>query len=321
MLDLRPAYEGKTVLVTGAAGFIPSHVVDNLVDLGADVRALDDLSDGRRENLVRSASRIRFHERSFVDPDGLEEIVAGCDYVFHLGANASVPRSAEDPAYDFDTNLVGTRNIMEAVRRTGAGPLVFTSSAAVYGEPIQAPMPETHPLFPKSPYGGTKLAAEFLLESYSRCYGFDHRRVRLFNTYGPRQSKYVMYDLLEKLRRDPGRLEMLGTGEQVRDYNYVSDSVTAILLIGCHPDARGNVYNVSGNNPISIRELAVVLIEVLGIDPPEISYTGESWPGDVQRMLGETTRIAALGFEAKVDLRTGLRHLIDWYREVHSPPW
>ena len=99
---------------------------------------------------------------------------------------------SEDPAYDFDANVVGTRNVIEAVRRTGAGPLVFTSSAAVYGEPIRAPMPEDHPLHPKSPYGGTKLAAEFLLESYSRCFDLDHRRLRLFNTYGPRQSKYAV---------------------------------------------------------------------------------------------------------------------------------
>jgi UDP-glucose 4-epimerase len=320
-MDLRAAYEGERVLVTGAAGFVASHLVDGLVALGARVRALDNLRDGRLENLEASRDRIEFLERSVLDREALEEAVEGCAYVFHLAANALVPRSAEDPDYDFAVNVLGTRNVMEALRRTGGGTLVFTSSAAVYGEPLAEPMDEEHPLQPKSPYGGSKLAAEFLLEAYARCYGFDHRRLRLFNTYGPRQRKYVMFDLLEKLRRDPTRLEVLGTGAQVRDYSYVEDTVQAILLVGAHPEARGKVFNVSGMDPISIRELASLLIELLEIDPPEVRYTGESWQGDVVRMIGDTARLRALGYEPSWDLRRGLRELIAWHREEFAPPW
>jgi UDP-glucose 4-epimerase len=130
-----------------------------------------------------------------------------------------------------------------------------------------------------------------------------------------------MFDLLEKLRRNQRRLEVLGTGEQVRDYNYVRDTVNAILLVGAHPDARGRVFNVSGMSPISIRDLAALVIEVLGIDPPEIRYTGQSWPGDVVRMLGDTSRIRSLGFRAQWDLRSGLKKLVDWHREVYAAPW
>jgi UDP-glucose 4-epimerase len=320
-MDLRPAYEGSTVLVTGAAGFVGSHVVDVLVELGARVRALDDLSDGLAENLDDSRDRIEFHRLSVAERDGLDDVVAGCRHVFHLAANALVPRSAADPDHDFAVNVIGTRNVMEAVRAAGAGPLVFTSSAAVYGEPQRAPMSEDHPFVPKSPYGGSKLAAEFLLDAYARCYEFDHRRLRLFNTYGPRQRKYVMFDLLEKLRRDPRHLEVLGTGEQVRDYNYVRDTVNAILLVGAHPDARGGVYNVSGMRPISIRDLITLLVEVVGIPPPEIRYTGESWPGDIVRMLGDTARLRALGFRPEWDLRAGLAKLVDWHREAYGAPW
>jgi len=320
-MDLRPEYEGKNVLVTGAAGFLASHLVDDLVELGAEVRALDNLADGHLDNLGKSYERIEFFEQSVVNRQDLDDVVAGCDYVFHLAANALVPRSAENPDYDFEVNVIGTRNVMESLRRTGAGRILFTSSAAVYGEPRAGAMTEDHPLLPQSPYGGSKLAAEFLLEAYARCYDFDHRRVRLFNTFGPRQRKYVMFDLLEKLRKNPKRLEILGTGEQVRDYNYVHDTVKAMQLVAAHPDARGRVFNVSGMRPINIRELAATIIRLLDIEPPEVHYTGESWKGDVVRMLGDTGRIQALGFHPEWKLEDGLRELIEWHREEFSAPW
>ncbi len=145
--------------------------------------------------------------------------------------------------------------------------------------------------------------------------------MRLFNTFGPRQRKYVMFDLLEKLRRDPTKLEILGTGAEVRDYNYVQDSVKAILLVGAHPEARGRVYNVSGMRPISIKELAALIVELVEIDPPVVSYTGESWPGDVARMIGDTTRLQQIGFVADWKLEDGIRELIAWHRDEFSPPW
>ncbi len=320
-MDPREAYAEKTVLVTGGAGFIGSHLVDTLVDLGASVRVLDNLTEGRLDNLTQSLAQIEFREGSIADSAVLDEVVPGCDYVFHLGANASVPVSAEDPEFDFEANLVGTFRVVQAVREAGAGRLLYASSAAVYGEPQTDKMAEDHPFVPKSPYAGTKLGGEFLLDAYCRCFDLDHRRVRIFNTFGPRVRKYVMFDLLEKLRRDQENLEVIGTGDQVRDYNFVGDTVQALLLVAAHPEGRGQVYNIAGGKPISIRELVDLIIELVDIPRPEITYTMESWPGDVVRMIADTSRVTELGFTPAIGLEEGLRRMIAWHREQFSPPW
>jgi UDP-glucose 4-epimerase len=130
-----------------------------------------------------------------------------------------------------------------------------------------------------------------------------------------------MFDLLEKLRRDPHHLEVIGTGHQVRDYNYVADTVQAILLVGAHPEASGKVFNIAGGRPTTVRELVDLIIDLVGIDRPEITYTMESWPGDVLQMMANTSRLAGLGYERKVGLQAGLGNLIDWHRQEYSPPW
>jgi len=320
-LELREHYAGRLAVVTGAGGFIGSHLVDALLDAGARVRTVDRRPLDECANLADVRERADHARLSITDADGLAPALAGADFVFHLAANASVPLSVRNPEWDFELNAVGSLRVAEAFRRAGAGRLVFTSTAAVYGEPERDPVDEEHPLRPQSPYAASKLAAEFLLEAQARCFGFDQRRVRLFNTYGPRQSQFVMHDLLEKLRRDPRRLEVLGTGEQVRTYNDVGEAARAILFVGAHPDARGRVHNVAGEEAVSIRELVALVVEAAGLPPPTVVFTGESWPGDIRRLVGDTSRLRGLGFAPRTPLRDGLRRLVAWYRQTRQPAW
>jgi UDP-glucose 4-epimerase len=320
-MDLKEAYAGRTVLVTGAAGFIGSHLAERLVMLGARVRGLDDMSEGREENLAALHNTIEFRPASILEPDTVADAMKGCNFVFHLAANASVPRSSAMPDLDFEANALGTFRIIDAVRHVSTTRLVFASSAAVYGEPVGTATTEDDPLRPQSPYAGSKLAGEFLCEAYARCFDFDCRRIRIFNTYGPRQRRYVMFDLLEKLRRNPRRLEIIGTGQQVRDYSYVADTVEAFLVVGAHPEARGRIFNVAGGHPTSICELTAALVETTGIDPPLLEFTGQSWAGDVVRMVGDTTQLRSLGWAPKTALHEGLSRLVVWHREAFKPPW
>ncbi len=320
-MDLDRSYGGRTALVTGAAGFIGSHLVERLLELGARVRAADRLDLDACENLAAARERIEYRQSLLGPGSELDELVGGCDFVFHLAGNANVALSSEQPAMDFDANVATTFHVLDAVRRLKAGTMLFASSASVYGEPQRVPMDEEHPLRPQSPYAGHKLAAEVILEAHGRCYELDIRRVRLFSTFGPRQRKYVMFDLLEKLRRDPRRLEVLGTGEQVRTYSYIADTVDAFLHVAAHPQARGAVVNVGGERPVSIRELAELIVGAVGIPQPQIAYTGQSWAGDVVRLYGDSQRLAALGFKPRVGFEEGLRRLVDWHRAEYAPPW
>jgi UDP-glucose 4-epimerase len=320
-MEVTRAYAGRTVLVTGAAGFIGSHLAERLVALGAQVRGLDDMSEGREANLAALRGEFALRRASILEPEVVAEAVRGCDFVFHLAANASVPRSSAEPDLDFEANAMGTFRIVDAVRRLAGTRLIFASSAAVYGEPVGPATAEEHPFRPQSPYAGSKLVGEFIGEACARCYDFDHRRIRIFNTYGPRQPRYVMFDLLEKLRRNPRRLEVIGTGDQVRDYSYVADTVEAFLVVGAHPEARGRVFNVAGGRPTSIRELVTALIGAIGIEPPQVAFTGQSWPGDVARMVADTTRLQSLGWAPGTALPAGVAKLVAWHRATFHPPW
>lgn len=298
------------ILITGGAGFIGSHVVDRLVALGHRVTALDNLQAGKMENLLQVRGRIRFLRGDLRDPRAVRRAVRGNEEVIHIGANASVPHSVEDPRYDFETNAGGTLNLLEAARRSGVRRFLYASSAAVYGEPDYTPMDETHPLRPISPYGASKLAGERLGFAYAESYGLRFVAARIFNIYGSRQPRYVMADLVRKLERSPNRLEVLGDGTQVRDPCYVDDCVDALLFL--FRRGKGECYNVAAGRPTTIRHIAEGL--VARVSPgARIVYTGKSWAGDVKTLIADVRKIRRLGWKSKVPLEEGMDRFVGWW--------
>ena len=292
--------------MTGGAGFIGSHLTERLVEAGAQVRVLDNLSSGNEKNLSAVRQLVDFHRADLRDASAVDLAVSGCEVVFHLGANACVPKSVEDRACDFSTNTVGSFHVADAVIRHRVRRLVYVSTAAVYGPPRTVPVSEEAPCEPISPYGGSKLAADRLLISYARTFGFELALLRLFNTYGPRQPRYVIHDLIRKLQADPTRLEVLGSGEQRRDYCYIADTVEALLLAATTPAPSPLVLNVSGGRTISIRELTGLLLQTLGLTETEVHFGQPSWKGDIDVLSGDISRLRALGWCPRVDLPEGL---------------
>lgn len=313
----RARLRGSRIVVTGGAGFIGSHLVDTLVGKGADVLVLDDLSTGTKINVNCSAKFVR---GDVTDIRVVRECLRDSELVYHLAADATTRESSMGwltPEKTLRVNTVGTLNVLEAVVKLNQDTrIVFASSAAVYGEPVFTPVTEQHQTNPISPYGVSKLAGEKLVLAYFLELGVKTNIVRIFNTYGPRQSRYVIFELLKKLQADQTRLEVLGNEKIVRDYCYVSDLVRGILLVS-EGSASGEIYNISGENPVTIGDLVQVILRQLGLaGRTKVRYTGRSWKGDITKMVADTTRIGVLGFRPVVDLEEGIRLMIDseWWQ-------
>jgi UDP-glucose 4-epimerase len=312
--------EGVSVLVTGGAGFIGSHLVSALVNFGVRVTVFDDLSYGSRESVHPDAHLVTGDICSF---DQVAQVIADKSVVFHLAAQATTKESSlgwKEPTEQLLVNTVGTSNVLRALHEINReARLIFASTAAVYGRYRYLPMDEVHPTAPISPYGISKLAAEHLCWAFHAVHGLDVVILRLFNAYGPGQHRYVMIDLLRKLAPRPKRLEILGDGNQIRDYTYISDAARAVLT-ACEHAAAGTTLNVCSGRATTIRELAVMLVEIMGLaGHVELQFTGSSWVGDIPVLLGDPTRLENLGFSPKVDLVEGITRLREWLLSTGSP--
>lgn len=317
-------FQGTSVLITGGCGFIGSHLVERLVNEGANVTVLDNLRAGTWRNLRAVEEGVRRVEGDVRNSTLVERLV--CErrpkFVFHLAANASVPGSVEDPVYDFESNCVGTFVVLNALRTFGGcQKVVIASSGAVYGEPTSYPILETDSVNPISPYGASKLASEVQGRMLHGVYQVPIVIARLFNCYGPRMARFVVLDFLRKLHNDSYRLEVLGSGQQVRDFTYVSDTVEGLLLLAISGQG-GEAYNVSSGSSCSVTELARTLIQVLGLqDRTQIVYTGKSWIGDAQRWEVSIEKLRVLGYDPRVGLAEGLTSVARWFFDSHGEPW
>jgi len=308
----------KKVLVTGGAGFIGSHVAEAYLKRGDRVWVVDDLSSGKLSNLVPG---IEFVRMDIGDPD-LDRLfadVGGFDVVNHHAAQIDVRKSVMDPAADARINIVGLLNVLQCALRHHAGRVVFVSSGGVvYGEPDVRPTPETAPKAPLSPYGVTKLSAEYYLNYYRRVHGLEYAAVRYSNVFGPRQDPHgeagVVAIFSERLYEGRG-LTIYGNGEQTRDYVFVGDVVganlaltDAVLPSGDGIDARG--FNVGTGEETTVNQLAAVMMEVAG-RKVEVSYA-PARPGELQNSSLANTRLRSLGWAPATSLREGLRRTYEY---------
>ena len=308
-------YKDKNILVTGGAGFIPSHLVDNLVALGSNVRVIDNLSAGNIKNLEQVIDKIHFEERNICDYKSIKNLFKDVDLVFHLAANANVPFSVDNPEIDFSSNSEGSFNVYRACVAFGVKKIVYASSAAVYGTDCKVPISENSILKPVSPYGASKLSGEVTGFAMSKTYDFRFTAFRIFNTYGERQPRYVIYDLIKKLNVDPHNLEVLGTGDQIRDYIHVSDTARAFLFAGFHKNSNGKVYNLAGGHPTSIKQLTRKIIETMQLDT-KVNYTGKSWKGDIINLTADIEKIKLdLGFIPKISFEEGIIRTTNWLND------
>ncbi|MDI6807909.1 MAG: GDP-mannose 4,6-dehydratase [Candidatus Eisenbacteria bacterium] len=303
----------RHVLVTGGAGFIGSHLVEQLTKRGTVVTVVDDLSAGRRENLVGAGGRAHLKQAD-IRQLRWEELLGeqSYDVIFHLAANAYVPPSVERPAWDYGINLAGTFQLLEALRQMRwPGALIYASSAAVYGEPVRMPIQEEDATVPISPYGVAKLAAERYIAVYSQLYGLRAASMRFFSVYGPRQRKQVVYDLIQKVVRNPTELPIYGDGTQTRDFNYVDDTARAMILAAECASLQGETYNVASGRECSIRELAEIICGILRAQPRFI-YSGSIRPGDPEKWKVNLDRLTTLGYRPQVTMEEGVRRTADW---------
>jgi UDP-glucose 4-epimerase len=307
----------ERVLVTGGAGFIGSHVVDALVERGADVTVADNMSTGKKENLASSIDRIRW-EIVDIARDDLQELLGdgGFDTIVHAAGNAYIQTSIENPAKDLNDNIVASERLLAAMKHAAPeAALVNISSAAVYGEGSGVPMTEDEPTRPVSPYGISKLAAELYVSLYAQLFGLRTSTVRLFSVFGPRLRKQVIWDFMNRLAEDPSELVIMGDGQDKRDLNHIGNVVDAILLVAERAPMNGEVFNVASRETVSIDEAAQALAEAMDIKPT-FGHTGVSRAGNARSWEADIRRIEALGYNPKIGYREGLADTVAWFRSV-----
>jgi len=313
------------VLVTGGAGFIGSHLVDALVAAGDEVSVLDDFSSGEIENLAEATrtGRVTVTEGSILDPIALEKAISGCDLAFHLAVQC-VRRSLGKPLENHEINATGTILTLEAARKAGVKRFVYCSSSEVYGNTAAGRLSESIVPEPVTVYGSAKLAGEYYTKAYHQTYGLPTIIVRPFNSYGPRE--HDRGDLAEVIPRFVIRVlnglppVIFGSGENGRDFTYVTETATGILRVADADAFIGKVVNIAYGEMIRIRDVAEAV--AVACDRPDIKPVHiEPRPGDVM-VLHADTRLASeiLGFKPTIDFNAGLRHYVSWFRSARPNP-
>jgi UDP-glucose 4-epimerase len=308
-------------LVTGGGGFIGSNTVDELVRRGHSVVVLDDLSSGKEENLAEVRNKITFIKGSITDIEVVRKAMHEAEYVLHLAARTSVPRSVKDPIETNKINIEGTLNVLVAAKELKVKRVVFAASSSAYGETPTLPKTETMQPQPISPYGVTKYVGELYGQTFGRCYGLENVALRYFNIFGPRQDPSSPYSgVLAKFCTaflEDTQPVVFGDGEQTRDFTYVENAVQANLLACEAPNVSGKVFNIGVGGRVSLnevlRELGKITAKTLEAkyDPPR--------DGDIRDSQADISQAREfLGYEPQVSFEEGLSRTFEWYRATQT---
>lgn len=309
----------ERVFIAGGAGFVGSHFVDRLVDIGSlqRITVFDNFSSGKNWHLSHHTdSRLHIIAGEISDSQALSTAMSGHDTVIHLASNPDIARAATEPTVDFDQGTALTQQIVEAMRVTGAKRILYASGSCVYGDTGELEVSENFgPMVPISTYGASKLAGETLISSYSYMFGISGIAFRFGNLVGPRQTHGVGYDFIRKLRADASHLNILGDGNQSKSYVYITDIIEAVLLANETLTKPFEVFNVATGDYISVKEIAAIAIEaVLGPQAQvDLRFTGgdRGWKGDVPIVRLNTDKIKSLGWQRRYSSAEAIRKSID----------
>ncbi|MDI6778008.1 MAG: NAD-dependent epimerase/dehydratase family protein [Patescibacteria group bacterium] len=306
-------------LVTGGAGFIGSHIVDRLIEQGDEVIVYDNMSSGI-EDFIKphfENPKFKFVQADILDVGKLKTEMKGVDFVFHLAAHADVRSGFDDHKIDLEQNLIGTINVLEAMRENNVKKIAFASTSSVYGDATIIPTPEDYPFFPTSLYGAAKASAETYISVFCEYYDMTAYIFRFVSWVGERYTHGLVFDFLNKLKKDPTTLHILGDGTQKKSYLYVKDGVDAIFTVIEKAKEKINVYNLGNDEIINVTESAKVIVDEAGYKDVKFTYAGgdKGWIGDNKYVLLDTKKLQSLGWKASKTTREGLhvttRYLLD----------
>ena len=328
---LRDSYQDKKVMITGGLGFIGSNLAHRLVEYGADVLIVDSLIPdygGNLFNVDGIKDRVQINIADVRDANGMSYLVRGQDYIFNLAGQVSHVDSMNDPYTDLEINCRSQLSLLEACRRNNPSvKVIYASTRQIYGAPDYLPVDEKHLLHPTDVNGINKMAGEWYHILYSNVYGIRATSLRLTNTYGPRQlmkhSRQGFIGWFIRLAVDGEEISIYGDGQQLRDLNYVDDVVEALLLAGARDNVNGQVYNLGGQEPVSLLQIVEMLLELC----PQASYKLVPFPPEKKRIdigdyYADYSKIrTALGWEPRVPLKEGLSRTVDYYRKHKAHYW
>ena len=303
------------IIVTGGAGFIGSHIVDKLLSKNYRVTVVDNLSSGKMEFLEKHLDNpdFEFKNVDLLEPDKLATAIEGADAIFHLAANPDVRLGPDNTKIALEQNTIATYNLLEAMRKTEVKNILFTSTSTVYGEASVIPTPENYgPLVPISLYGASKLACEALITSYCHTFNMNSWIFRFANIVGARGTHGIIVDFIEKLRKTPESLEILGDGKQNKSYIHVSECVDGIMYAWEHSSDMVNIFNIGSNDTITATGIGEIIVEEMGLGDVKFNYTGGSrgWVGDVPKMMLSIEKLQKIGWEPTYNSEKSIRDAV-----------